>query len=310
MNDVIFEVRDGEGRITLNRPRSINALTIGMLADIGEKLSDWLDDDRVERVRLTGAGERGLCSGADVRALRAELAERGEPAAQLFFTVEYAVDALIATYAKPVRADLFGITMGGGLGLAGHCADRVVRADSRLAMPETIIGLFPDVGMLYELSRAPGELGTHLTLTGGGVGAADAIALGLADRAEGEIGPAELTPQRAWIDECYAGDDALAIVHRLAEHQDPAARATAEVLRQRCPFAVMASLAALRRAAELPSVPAVLGQDLALAVPMVLRPDFSEGVRAQVVDKDRNPAWSPSRLEDVDPAEVSALFAD
>ena len=133
---------------------------------------------------------------------------------------------------------------------------------------------------------------------------------GLADRAEGEIGPAELTPQRAWIDECYAGDDALAIVHRLAEHPDPAARATAEVLRQRCPFAVMASLAALRRAAELPSVPAVLGQDLALAVPMVLRPDFSEGVRAQVVDKDRNPAWSPSRLEDVDPAEVSALFAD
>ena len=141
--------------------------------------------------------------------------------------------------------------------------------------------------------------------------ALDALArVGLADRAEGEIGPAELTPQRAWIDECYAGDDALAIVHRLAEHQDPAARATAEVLRQRCPFAVMASLAALRRAAELPSVPAVLGQDLALAVPMVLRPDFSEGVRAQVVDKDRNPAWSPSRLEDVDPAEVSALFAD
>ena len=307
-DDVIFEVSGGVGRVTLDRPRQINALTTAMLADIGDRLVDWIDDDSVERVLLVGAGERGLCSGADVRALRAELAERGEPAAEVFFTIEYGVDALIAAYPKPIRAELFGITMGGGLGLSAHCAERVVRADSRLAMPETIIGLFPDVGVLYELSRAPGELGTHLALTGGSVGAADAVLIGLADRAEGEVPASVLPGQRSWIDECYAGDDALTIVRRLEQHPDAEARDTAAVLRQRCPFGVAVSLAAIRRAATLPSVAAVLGQDLGLAVPMVLRPDFSEGVRAQVVDKDRNPTWNPARLEDVDPADVAALF--
>lgn len=310
MTDVLFEVQGGVGRITLNRPRAINALTTAMLADIGEQLSAWRDAPSVERVHLVGAGERGLCSGADVRTLRADVLERGEVSAEVFFSVEYAVDALIATYPKPMRADLFGITMGGGLGLSAHCSERVVRADSRLAMPETIIGLFPDVGLLYELSRAPGELGTHLALTGGSVGAEDAVLVGLADRVEGEAPAGVLIWQRPWIDECYAGDDPLAIVQRLAEHDDPEARATADVLRQRCPFAVAVSLAAIRRAALLPDVMSVLAQDLALAVPMVLRPDFAEGVRAQLVDKDRNPSWRPARLEDVDPTEVAALFDD
>ncbi|MFT4218749.1 MAG: enoyl-CoA hydratase/isomerase family protein [Micropruina sp.] len=308
-DDVLLEVTDGVGRITLNRPRQINALTLGMLAETGDRLVDWLDDDTVERVRLTGAGERGLCSGADVRALRTDLAERGEAAAEAFFTIEYGVDALIANYPKPVRADLFGITMGGGMGLAAHCSERVVRADSRLAMPETIIGLFPDVGVLYELSRAPGELGTHLALTGSRVGAADAVLVGLADRAEGDVPDATLPAQRHWIDECYAGDDPVAIVRRLEDHAVAAARDTGALLRQRCPFAVAVSLAAIRRAANLPDVAAVLGQDHALAVPMVQRPDFSEGVRAQVVDKDRTPSWHPGRLEGVDPADVQALFA-
>lgn len=310
MTDVLFEVQGGVGRITLNRPRAINALTTAMLADIGEQLSAWRDEPSVERVHLVGAGERGLCSGADVRTLRADVLERGQVSAEVFFSVEYAVDALIATYPKPMRADLFGITMGGGLGLSAHCSERVVRADSRLAMPETNIGLFPDVGLLYELSRAPGELGTHLALTGGSVGAEDAVLVGLADRVEGEAPAGVLIWQRPWIDECYAGDDPLAIVQRLAEHDDPEARATADVLRQRCPFAVAVSLAAIRRAALLPDVMSVLAQDLALAVPMVLRPDFAEGVRAQLVDKDRNPSWRPARLEDVDPTEVAALFDD
>lgn len=310
MNDVIFEARDGVGSITLNRPRAINALTTAMLADIGEQLTNWRDDASIERVHLAGAGERGLCSGADVRLLSAAVAERGEVAAEVFFSVEYAVDALIATYPKPVRADLFGLTMGGGLGLSAHSSDRVVRADSRLAMPETIIGLFPDVGVLYELSRAPGELGTHLALTGDGIGAADAVLVGLADRLEGEVPAGELAGQRAWIDECYAGDDPLAIVQRLEVHQNADARATAEVLRRRCPFGVAVSLAAIRRAAGLPDVISVLAQDLTVAVPMVQRPDFAEGVRAQLIDKDRNPNWVPSRLEDVDAFEVAALFVD
>ncbi|MFT3968996.1 MAG: enoyl-CoA hydratase/isomerase family protein [Micropruina sp.] len=307
-DEVLFEVGGGVGRITLNRPRQINALSLEMLIQIGDRLADWIDEDAVEWVHLTGAGERGLCAGADVRALRADLAERGGAAAEAFFTIEYAVDALIAAYPKSVRADMVGITMGGGMGLSAHCSERMVRADSRLAMPETIIGLFPDVGVLYELSRAPGELGTHLALTGGSVGAADAVLLGLADHAVGEVPDAVLPGQRDWIDACYAGDDPLTIVRRLKGHPAAEARETAAVLRQRCPFAVAVTLAAIRRAATLPDVAAVLGQDLALAVPMVLRPDFSEGVRAQVVDKDHNPSWTPARLEDVDPADVAALF--
>lgn len=310
MSEVLFEVTNGVGRITLNRPQAINALTTAMLADIGDQLSAWRDDASVTSVRLTGIGQRGLCSGADVRALRADLLERGEIVAEVFFSVEYAVNALIATYPKPIRADLFGITMGGGLGLSAHCSERVVRADSRLAMPETVIGLFPDVGVLYELSRAPGELGTHLALTGGGVGAHDAVLVGLADRVEGDAPASELAWQREWIDECYAGDDPLAIMERLAAHDDPDARATAEVLRQRCPFSVAVSLAAIRRAEQLPDVVSVLAQDLVLAVPMVLRADFAEGVRAQLVDKDRNPGWQPSRMEDVDPGDVAALFTE
>ncbi|MFT3860879.1 enoyl-CoA hydratase/isomerase family protein [Micropruina sp.] len=309
MSDVIFEVSEGVGRVTLNRPRAINALTTAMLADIGDQLSRWRDDPSIESVHLRGAGERGLCSGADVRALRADVLARGEISAEVFFSVEYAVDALIATYPKRVRADLFGIAMGGGLGLSAHCTERVVRADSRLAMPETIIGIFPDVGVLFELSRAPGELGTHLALTGGSIGAADAVLVGLADRSEGEVPAGELADRRGWIDECYAGDDPLAIVHRLAAHDEAEARATAALIRQRCPFSVAVSLAAIRRAALLPDVVSVLAQDLGLAVPMVLRADFAEGVRAQLVDKDRNPSWRPGRLEDVNPAEVAALFA-
>ncbi len=310
MSDVRFEVDGGVGRITLNRPRAINALTTAMLVEIGDRLADWREHPDVDRVRLVGAGDRGLCSGADVRTLRADVTERGEVAAEVFFAVEYAVDALIATYPKAIRAEMFGITMGGGLGLAGHCSERVVRADSRLAMPETIIGLFPDVGLLYELSRAPGELGTHLALTGGSVGAEDAVLIGLADRAEGQVPAGQLAAQRAWIDECYAGDDPVEIVGRLTRHESADARATADLLRRRCPFAVAVSLAAIRRAATLPDVASVLAQDLVLAIPMVLRPDFAEGVRAQLVDKDRHPNWSPSRLEDVDPVDVIALFAE
>lgn len=308
MSEVLFEVSGGIGLITLNRPRAINALTTAMLADLGEQLALWRDDADVDWVHLTGAGQRGLCSGADVRQLSADVAERGEVAAEVYFSIEYAVDALIAQYPKPFRADMFGVTMGGGLGLSAHSSERLVRADSRLAMPETIIGIFPDVGLLYELSRAPGELGTHLALTGVTIGAHDAVLVGLADRVVGDAPAGQLAAQQPWIDECYAGGDPVQIVGRLAGHPDPAARATADVLRQRSPFAVAVSLAAIRRAASLPDVGSVLAQDLTLAVPMVQRPDFAEGVRAQLVDKDKQPIWNPARLEDVDPAEVAALF--
>ena len=162
--DVLAGIDDGVGRLVLNRPRAINALTLGMIDDLADRLTAWADDDRVERVVLTGAGERGLCSGADVRALR-EFALADDPAVDDFFRREYRVNAQIATYPKPYEARMTGITMGGGLGVSAHGSVRIVDATSQLAMPETGIGLFPDVGMLWHLSRA-GAAGTFVALTG------------------------------------------------------------------------------------------------------------------------------------------------
>ena len=177
--EVLVEVRAGVGRIRLNRPRQINALTVAMMRAIGDALELFAADAEVSSVELTGAGERGLCAGADVRALR-ELALSGDDVTP-FFATEYGVNLQIASFPKPYRAVMTGITMGGGMGLSVHGSQRVVDATSRLAMPETQIGLFPDVFVTPLLARMPGEIGTHLALTGASVGAADALRLGLAD---------------------------------------------------------------------------------------------------------------------------------
>ncbi|QLQ15211.1 MAG: enoyl-CoA hydratase/isomerase family protein [Micropruina sp.] len=303
---VLAEVAGGVAKLTLNRPRAINALTPEMLDLLARHLTAWSGDESVREVVLAGAGERGFCAGADVKALRAHLAAGGVSGD--FFKQEYALDAFIAGYSKPVTALMHGIVMGGGLGLTAHARRRVLSSDSRLAMPETIIGLYPDVGALYELSRAPGELGTHAALTGLAFGPADGLLLGLADECAGDPGAGVLSGARGWIDECYAGDDPVAIVRRLEGHADPDARAAGALLRQRAPFAVWVTLVALRRAARMGSVADVLAQDLLIAPRMAERPDFAEGVRAQVVDKDRNPRWQHARIEDVDAAEVADVF--
>lgn len=305
--EVLVEASDGVGRIRLNRPRQINALTVPMMHTIAGALDDFAADDRVEAVELTGAGERGLCAGADVRALR-ELALAGEDVTE-FFATEYGVNLRIAGYPKPYRALMTGITMGGGLGLSAHGSVRIVDATSRLAMPETQIGLFPDVFMTPLLARMPGEIGTHLALTGAAIGAADAIRLGLADEASGPVPEADPGLAAGWVAECYAGDAAAEIIGRLEQHSDPAARAAAAEIRQRSPLSVAVTLEALRRAARIEKLRDLLPQELTLAVRLATGPDFAEGVRAQLVDRDRNPRWSHPSLETVTPAEVAACFA-
>ena len=198
--------------------------------------------------------------------------------------------------------------MGGGLGLSAHASRRVVDASSLLAMPETIIGFEPDVGVLFILSRAPGELGTHLAMTGATIGPTDALLVGLADECAGECPPGVLADSRAWIDECYAGDDPAAIIRRLEEHPDPRAAAAASDMRARSPLSVAVALEAVRRAAGMGSVAEVLAQDSVLARNMIGSHDFVEGVRAQLVDKDRNPRWQHARIEDVLREEVLACF--
>ncbi|WP_232549898.1 enoyl-CoA hydratase/isomerase family protein [Propioniciclava soli] len=305
-DELLVEVADGVGRLTLNRPRALNALTAAMIAGIHAALDAWRDDPAVERVELTGAGERGLCAGADVRALRdAVLAE--EPWLG-FLADEYAMNAAIVSFGKPYVAHQRGFTMGGGLGVSAHGTRRIAYPDSVFAMPETIIGFIPDVGVMWYLAHAPGQLGTHLALTGASINGTDAVLVGLADEVAGEAPASELEGDRAWIDACYAGDDAAAIVARLEAHEHPRARAAAADLRQRCPLAVCVALEALRRVRSMGSVERVLAQDLVLGRHLLGRPDFAEGVRAQLVDKDRTPRWQHARIEDVGRAEVLACF--
>lgn len=306
-DELIVKVRDGVGYLVLNRPRTINALTPAMLSGIHEALDAWRDDPRVESVELSGAGDRGLCSGADVRALRQHVLDGGDH--MPFFELEYGTDAAIASYPKPFVAHQRGIVMGGGLGVSAHGSRRIAYPDSVFAMPETIIGFTPDVGVLWYLAHAPGELGTHLALTGASIGPSDALVVGLADEIAGAGGaPGDLEAQRSWIDACYAGDDPVEIVRALESHPDQQARAAASEVRQRCPFSVAAALEAIRRARSMAGVEEVLAQDMVLARHLIARADFAEGVRAQLVDKDRSPRWQPARLEDVTRAEVLVCF--
>ncbi|WP_089774017.1 3-hydroxyisobutyryl-CoA hydrolase [Ruania alba] len=337
-NEHVLVARQGTlGRIRLNRPRAINALTLDMVTAMTAQLRRWAEEGTVRAVALDGAGDRGMCAGGDVRAIRDSLLGSGgvEQAVQ-FWESEYTLDQLIAEAELPVAAFMDGVVMGGGIGLGGHAALRLVTPRTRVAMPETGIGFFPDVGALHPLSRAPGELGTHLALTGASVTGSDAIAVGLADAmietgtwedmcaqwATGAplVQPGEhalpeqhsdLTAQRPWIDTCFTGDDAATIEARLLARPEPEAQQAAATLGSRCPFSVAVTLAAIRRAAELPAVADVLEQDLRLGTAFMrgdAAEDFIEGVRAVLVDRDHAPRWRHDSLAAIDRSEVLALF--
>jgi enoyl-CoA hydratase len=304
--EVILDVAEGVGRITLNRPRAINALNLAMLHQLTGALASFAADQRVREVDLVGAGDRGLCAGADVRELRQAALSGGSVAE--FFETEYRLNLAIASYPKPYRAIMTGITMGGGLGVSVHGSDRVVDASSVLAMPETQIALFPDVFVSYLLARMPGEVGTHLALTGASVNAADAIRLGLADRCVGPLPPPDPVLAGAWIGECYVGDDPLEIVNRLAAHPDPNARAAAVEISRRSPLSVAVTLEALRRSLAFATMEDQYDQEFALAVRLASGSEFAEGVRAQLVDRDRKPKWGHASLAAVSRAEVLSYF--
>ncbi|MFJ1751676.1 enoyl-CoA hydratase/isomerase family protein [Kitasatospora sp. NPDC088134] len=328
--DVLVERTGRTGRITLNRPRALNSLTHAMLETVRAALDAWAEDDAVGNVLLTGAGERGLCAGADIRALHDD-AKLGGAGGRAFFRVEYPLNELISRYPKPYVALMDGITMGGGVGLSAHAAVRVVTERSAVAMPETRIGLVPDVGGSRLLARAPGELGTHLALTAATMTAGDALYCGFADHyvpsaalpdlvaalaAGGGVEPfaapapeSELAAQRDWIDHCYGADSVEEILERLAATGLPAAKEAAEQLLGKSPTMLKVTLAALRRARELPSLAATLDQEYRISCAALDHPDLVEGIRAQVVDKDRNPHWRPATLAEVSPTDVARFFA-
>lgn len=321
---VLVERRGSLGVLTLNRPRAINALVPEMVRTMQDALDAWAGDDSVRAVLVTGSGDRGLCAGGDLQGMYRD-ARDGTLGSVDFWREEYVLDHTIATYAKPVVALMDGIVLGGGVGISAHASHRVVTERTSIGMPETRIGFVPDVGGPWLLSRAPGELGTHLALTAANVGAADAIALGLADtlvpsdrlpdlerelesespdavldRLSAPAGEPGLLAERTWIDAAYAGDDAVAIVDRLRALDSPAATRAADDIESRSPTAVVLTLAALRRAATLPDLRTALDQDLAVSTFLLTVPDMAEGIRAQVIDKDRSPRWDPATLAEVD----------
>jgi enoyl-CoA hydratase len=337
-DDSVLLHRQGRAAyLTLNRPKAINALTQAMVLRISAALEEWAHDGSVRTIVLTGAGERGLCAGGDIRAVR-EAVLTGRPrAAAEFWRDEYVLNHAISRYAeqygKPYVAIMDGIVMGGGVGVSAHGDVRVVTERSMVAMPETGIGFVPDVGGTYLLSRAPGELGTHLALTGAPIGAADAVLCGLADHfvssadlpaftaalATDDVAAAlaaytaplpeaELAGHRSWIDECYAADTVEEIIERLNSHGSEAAKLTAELMLTKSPTSLKVTLAAIRRARALPDLAHVLEQEFLVSCTALAAPDFAEGVRAQVVDKDRNPRWSPATLAEVTEAEVERHF--
>lgn len=330
---VLVEQRGRLGVVTLNRPRAINALDLAMVRLVQQALDRWATDDSVATVLVTGAGDRGLCAGGDLQGMYRS-ARDGTGESVDFWREEYHLDHTIATYAKPVVALMDGIVLGGGVGVSAHASHRVVTERTSVGMPETRIGFVPDVGGPWLLSRAPGELGTHLALTASNADGPDTIALGMADvlvpsdrlpalesaletdhpdavlaRLSVEPGPSGLLGRRAWIDEAYAGDDAAAIVRRLRAHGDGSARQAADDIEARSPTAVTLTLAALRRAATLPDLRAALDQDLAVSTHLLGVPDMAEGIRAQVIDKDRSPRWDPPTLAGVDRTASAHLFA-
>jgi enoyl-CoA hydratase len=331
--DVLIEVRDGLGLVTLNRPKAINALNYAMVQEITPTLEAWSNDEAIRAVVVTGSGDRGLCAGGDIVSIYHD-AQTGGTESRDFWRDEYILNALIARYPKPYIVVMDGIVMGGGVGISAHGSVRIVTERSKIGMPEVGIGFVPDVGGTYLLPRAPGETGTHVALTTSTMGPGDAIAMGFADhyipvadvpafldalrtepvdaaleRFTATPPEATLQTQRSWIDECYAGDEVEQIVRRLQAHGDESAAKAAEQILSKSPISVKVALKSLRRAAAVTTLEEVLNDEYRVSLACLNSHDLVEGIRAQVVDKDRNPQWVPADLSGVTESDVDKYFA-
>ena len=331
--EVLLRSNNGIGHITLNRPRAINALNHAMVLSITEALNDWAVDDEVSTVVLDGAGDRGLCAGGDVRAIYRD-AKEGGSASLDFWIDEYRLNSRIAHYPKPLVALMDGLVMGGGVGLSAHASHRVVTDRTLVAMPEVNIGLIPDVGGTYLLARAPGMTGLHAGLTAASITGTDAIALGFADRliahaelpalvariteigADGalaelseDFATSEVLGSRFWIDQCYAAGEVEEILANLRSNAAPAAQAAATAIEGASPISLKLTLRAVRAAGEL-NLEEALNEEFRMVSALLRTPDLVEGIRSQVIDKDRSPRWSPATLADVTPELVDSFFTD
>ena len=329
------------GIIRLNRPKAINAVTLEMFRDIDEALDVFEADPNVSLIVLEGAGERGLCAGGDIRALYDSSKVNGD-LGKVLWREEYILNARIKKFPKPYVAFMDGIVMGGGVGLSAHSSHRVVTERTKLAMPEVGLGFFPDVGGTWLLSHAPGEIGTCFGLTGQTMNGPDAIYAGFADAvvpswrlavlrdaltkvrpgttgrdvealidgfATGEkAGP--VAAMRARIDRWFAFDRMQDVLEALQRDGSELAQATLKTLGEKSPRGMVVTLKLLRLARKAASLEQCLVREYRAALEVFRSDDFREGVRAAVIDKDRNPKWSPPRIEEVTPEMVAPYFAE
>lgn len=322
------------GAVLMNRPRTLNALDLGMIRGLQAAHDTFRDDHAAKLVLLEGAGGKAFCAGGDVRGIR-DAAIAGDTASvEAFFSEEYALNRGIAGFPKPWVSFIDGVCMGGGIGVSVHNAPRIATENALLAMPETAIALFPDVGTSHVLPRLPDGLGTWLALTGARLRGGDAVHAGLATHfvprarlpelkaalMEGDATvverfaeappPAGFAAHRDAIRRCFAGGTVPGILRALAAEGTDWAAEQAATIRRMSPTSLAVSLELLRRGATA-SLDECLAMELVLTRAVVHRhPDFREGVRALLVDKDNAPAWSPPRIEEVDPAAIRAMFAD
>ncbi len=351
--EVLFELRGNAGLITLNRPKALNALSLAMVRDLTTALLAWRDNPSVTVVAIRGSNKvgqpgtpealfGGFCAGGDIRFLHSA-ALANSPDLDAFFTEEYRLNHLIHTYPKPYIAFMDGVVMGGGMGISQGARVRIVTEHTKMAMPETNIGLFPDVGGGYFLSRCPGSVGEYLALTGDVIGADDALAYGLADVAcpaatlpalWEQLGSKPFTRKDA-IDEWIAINLVAAGAHKISataqidtyfsllrvkhivdslekDKANPWAVKTAATLRKRSPLMLHVTLDLIRKARSLS-----LADDLRMERDLIancfhLRPgvlsETVEGIRALAVDKDYTPKWNPERIEDVKPGMADVYF--
>jgi len=327
-NDVLFSRKGMAGIITLNRPQALNALTLDMVRQIDPQLRAWATDDTVKLVIIEGAGEKAFCAGGDIRALH-DWGRAGDPRAVAFYREEYRLNRLIKTFPKPYVAMMDGINMGGGVGLSVHGSLRVATERLVFAMPETGIGLFPDVGGSFFLPRCPGEIGLYLALSGERLKAADVLYAGIADiyvpssllpelkqkLCAGEDvqsmhqspGEANLTGLRADIDQHFSKDSVEDILASLQQDASDWAEKTASLIKTKSPLSTLIAFRQLREGKHL-SFDEAMRMEFRLASRFMRGHDFFEGVRAIVIDKDQKPAWRPAELADVSEAELDGYF--
>jgi enoyl-CoA hydratase len=339
--DLIARREGFAGIIRLNRPKAINAVTLEMFRDIDKALDAFEADPDVAVIVLEGAGERGLCAGGDIRALY-ESSQVGGDLGKILWREEYILNARIKTFPKPYIAFMDGIVMGGGVGLSAHSSHRVVTERTKLAMPEVGLGFFPDVGGTWLLSHAPGEIGTYFGLTGQTMNGPDAIYAGFADAvvpsaklaalrealikvrpgttggdvralidsfATGEAaGP--VAAKQATIDGWFAHDRMQDIIAALKRDGSELAQSTLKTLGEKSPRGMVVTLKLLRLARQARSLQECLVREYRAALEVFRSDDFREGVRAAVIDKDRNPKWSPPEIEDVTPEMVTPYFSE